>query len=193
MDELKTIKNDIEPDLPDLKTARKELAEKVALLNQRMAQIQTAPQRDVQRLKEKYSLSPKGLAHLGQTLLGKHSGVKLKEAAGWYEMLKPYLEGMEAGKGSTGEEAGPKGGKGQDIHFQEHEPLPEFLVRLAKISLLLNIGELRGTIENITPDPATLGSPLIFSFAGEQLKDLQGVTIEGILDHRDSAHPADTM
>lgn len=100
---------------------------------------------------------------------------------------------METGKGSTGEEAGPKRGKGQDIHFQEHELLPEFLIRLAKISLLLDIGELRGTIENITPDPATLGRPLIFAFAGEQLQDLQGMTIEGILDHRDSAHPTDTM
>lgn len=87
VDELKTIKNDIEQDLANLKTARKEFGEKVALLNQRMAQIQTVTQRDVQRLKEKYSLSPKGLANLGQTLLGKHIGAELKEAVGWYEML----------------------------------------------------------------------------------------------------------
>ncbi len=193
VDELNTIKKDIEQDLANLKMARKEFGEKVALLNQRFVQIQTAPQRDVQRLKEKYSLSPKGLANLGQTLLGKHIGAKLKEAAGWYDMLEPYLEGMEAGHGSTSEKAGPTRGEGQDIHFQEHEPLPEFLIRLAKISLLLDIGELRGTIENITPDPATLGRPLTYAFAGEQLKGLQGVTIEGVLDHRDSAHPTDTM
>jgi len=193
VDELKTIKKDIEQDMANLKSARKEFGEKVALLNQRMAQIQTAPQRDVQRLKEKYSLSPKGLANLGQTLLGKHIGAKLEEAAGWYEMLQPYLEGMEAGHGATGAEAGPTRGEGQDIHFKEREPLPEFLIRLAKISLLLDIGELNGRIENITPDQITLGIPLTYVFAGEQLKEVQGVSIEGVLDHRDLAHPTDTM
>ncbi|MDA0738638.1 MAG: TIGR03545 family protein [Nitrospirae bacterium] len=193
VEELKAIKQEIEQDLENLKSARKEFNEKVALLNQRMAQVQTAPQRDVQRLKEKYSLSPQGLANLGQTLLGKHIGEKLKDAFAYYEMVQPYLEGMEAEGGSTKKQSGPMRGEGEDIHFKEHEPLPEFLIRLAKISLLLDIGELSGRIENLTPNQGILGLPLTFAFAGEQLKDLQDVTIEGVLDHRDAVQPQDTI
>jgi len=193
VEEIKTIKQDIEQDLEKLKAARTELNEKVAWLKQRMAQARTAPQRDVQRLKEKYSLSPQGLANLGQTLLGKQIGAKLKKAAEYYEMLEPYLEGMES-KSVPGEEK-PKSvrGKGQDIHFAEHEPLPELLIRHATVSLQLDVGDLKGTIQNITPDQATLGSPLIYAFAGEQLKNLQSVTIEGTLDHRNPTQPKDTL
>jgi len=193
VDEIKTIKQDIEQDLANLKSTRKEFNEMVAFLNQRIAQVQTAPQRDVKRLKEKYSLSPQGLANLGQTLLGKQIGAKLKEVVGYYEIVRPYLEGMEAGGVSAGKEAGPTRDKGVDIHFAEHEPLPEFLVRSAKVSLLVDIGEISGKLKNITPNQATLGTPLTFTFAGEQLKDLQSVTFEGVLDHRDAAHPQDTM
>lgn len=193
VDEFKNIKQEIENDLANLKTARKEFDEKVALLKQRIAQVQTAPQRDVQRLKEKYSLSPKGLANLGQTLLGTHIGAKLKDAAEYYELLQPYLEGMEVSGGSSSNEAAATRGQGQDIHFKEHEPLPEFLIRTARVSLLLDIGEIKGTLENITSDQAILGKPLTYAFAGEQLKDLQSVTIDGVLDHRDVSHPKDTM
>ncbi len=193
VEELKTIKQEIVQDLKNLKSARKEFNEKVALLNQRMDQVQTAPQRDVQRLKEKYSLSPQGLANLGQTLLGKHIGEKLKDAFAYYEMVQPYFEGVESAGSSTNDNAGPKRGRGTDIHFTEYEPLPEVLIRTAKVSLLLDVGEISGILQNITPDQAILGIPLTYAFTGEQLKDLQGITIEGVLDHRDAAHPRDTM
>lgn len=193
VEELKTIKQEIEQDLEDLKSARKEFNEKVALLNQRMAQIQTAPQRDVQRLKEKYSLSPQGLANLGQTLLGKYIGEKLKDAVSYYEMVQPYLEGVESAGSPTKNTGGSTRAQGTDIHFKEHEPLPEVLIRTAKVSLLLDVGEINGILENITPDQAILGIPLTYAFTGEQLKDLQGISIEGVLDHRDASHPKDTM
>lgn len=193
VEELNTIKQEIEQDLENLKSARKEFNEKVALLNQRMAQVQTAPQRDVQRLKEKYSLSPQGLANLGQTLLGKHIGEKLKDAITYYEMVQPYLEGVASGGSATKNTDGSTRVQGTDIHFKEHEPLPEVLIRTAKVSLLLDVGEINGILENITPDQAILGIPLTYAFTGEQLKDLQGITIEGVLDHRDTAHPKDTM
>ena len=193
VEELKTIKQDIEQDLEKIKSARKEFDDKVALLKQRLAQVKTAPQHDVQRLKEKYSLSPQGLANLGQTLLGKQIGTKLKEVAGYYEMVRPYLEGMETSGGAAEKEPAIVRGKGQDIHFTEHEPLPEFLIRLAKVSLNLDIGEISGQLENITPDQAILGKPLTYGFAGSQLKELQRITIDGALDHRDATNAKDTL
>ena len=194
VEEVKAIQKDMKADLANLKTARKEFKDKLALLKQRLAQVKTAPQRDLQRLKEKYSLSPQGLANLGQTLLGKQIGAKMKEAAGWYAMVQPYLISVEADSSvSEGGEVTPTRGEGLDIRFSERHPLPDFLIRLAKVSLLLDIGEISGKIENITPDQATLGIPLTYTFAGEHLKDLNRITIEGALDHRNADRPKDTM
>ncbi|MEC4673231.1 MAG: TIGR03545 family protein, partial [Nitrospirota bacterium] len=194
VEEVKAIQKEIEVDLANLKTAKKEFKDKLALLKQRLAQVKTAPKRDMQRLKEKYSLSPQGLANLGQTLLGKQIGAKMKEVAGWYAMLQPYLTSVDTGSGGPqGADATSARGEGVDIRFKETRPVPDFLIRLANVSLLLDIGEISGKIENITPDQATLGTPLTYAFAGEQLKDLNTVTIQGELDHRQPNQPKDTM
>jgi len=194
VEEVQAIQQDIEQDLADLKSARKEFEEKLALLKTRLAQVKAAPQRDVQRLKEKYSLSPQGLANLGQTLLGKQIGAQLKEFAHWYAMIEPYLAPGDGQAGrSIPKEMRPARGEGVDIRFTATHPLPDFLVRLADVSLLLNMGVLKGTIHNVTPDQHILGTPLTYSFSGEQLKDLTSVRIRGDLDHRQVDQPKDTL
>lgn len=194
VDEVQSIQKEIERDLGQLKNARKEFYEKLALLKKRIAQAKTAPKNDVRRLKGKYSLSPQGLANLGQTLLGKHIGAKLKEGAAWYEKLKPYLEGgVSGGASQKGEEVTPARGAGVDVRFKESQPLPEFLIRLANVSVLLDVGEVSGTIENITPDQAILGKPLTLAFSGDQLKGLQGMKLNGTFDHRDPSQSSDNF
>jgi uncharacterized protein (TIGR03545 family) len=190
MEEANSIKQDIEQDLEDLKGARTEFEEKIALIKKRLAQAKVAPKHDVQRLKEKYSLSPQGLANLGQTLLGKQIGAQLKEAAGYYEMVKPYLEGGVGGSQQSLDEQEPLRGKGIDVPFTESHPLPDFLIRVAKLSLNLDVGEITGTINNITPDQTTLGSPLTFAFSGEELKGLDSLVLDGTLNQIQPSRPA---
>ena len=67
---MQSLKQDIEKEIASLKGAKKEFTDKVALLRTRLAQIKTAPKRDIQHLKGKYNLSPQGLANMSQTLLG---------------------------------------------------------------------------------------------------------------------------
>lgn len=193
VDEIKALRQEIEQDIANLRSAREEFDEKVALLRRRMVEVKTAPQRDVQRLREKYSLSPQGLANLGQTLLGKQVGEKLKELAYYYGMVRSYLEGLAFKESATPDEPAIVRGKGQDIHFAEYEPLPDFLVRIAKVSLHLDVGEIRGTLQHITSDQTVLGKPLSYAFSGTKLKNMQNVTIEGLLDHRAVANPHDTL
>ncbi|MCZ6800855.1 MAG: TIGR03545 family protein [Nitrospirae bacterium] len=189
VEEAKSIKQDIERDLEKLKGARTEFEEKIALVKKRIAQARVAPKNDIQRLKEKYSLSPEGLANLGQTLLGQQVGAQLKEAVGYYEMVKPYLEGGTGGLPQEPDEQTPERGKGIDIRFTEFQPLPDFLIRVAKVSFNLDIGEITGTINNITPDQVTLGSPLTFAFSGEQLKDLESMALNGTINHIQPSRP----
>jgi uncharacterized protein (TIGR03545 family) len=183
--EVQALKQDIEQEIESLKSAKKEFEGQVALLRNRFDQIKTAPQRDIQHLKAKYNLSPQGLANMSQALLGSQIGSWVRQGAEWYERAKPFLEGAQALGGS---EAGPEvqkplRGKGVDVHFKEAHPLPDFLIRLTKVSVSLDVGDLAGTVHNITTDQPTLGQPTTFTFSGDQLKGVKSIALEGALNH----------
>ncbi len=182
--EVQALKQDIEQEIESLKGAKNEFEDKVALLRTRFEQIQTAPHRDIQHLKAKYNLSPQGLANMSQTLLGSHIGSWVHQGAAWYERAKPLLEGGRAGGGEAGPQVHkPLRGKGVDVHFNEAHPLPDFLIRLTKVSVSLGAGDLAGTIHNITTDQPTLGQPTSFAISGDRLKGVQSVSLKGVLNH----------
>ncbi len=193
--EVQALKQDIEQELESLNGAKKEFEDKVALLQTRLDQVKTAPKRDIQHLKAKYNLSPQGLANMSQTLLGGQIGSWVRQGAEWYERAKPFLEWAPALGGS---EAGPEmqkplRGKGVDVHFKEANPLPDFLIRKTKVSVNLDIGDLAGTIHNITSDQPTFGQPTTFVFFGEQLKGVKSVALKGALNHVIATDPKDQM
>ncbi len=183
--EVQALKQDIEQELQSLKGAKKEFEEKIVLLRTRLEQVKTAPKRDIQHLKAKYNLSPQGLANMSQTLLGGEIGSWVRQGAMWYERAKPFLEGAHALRGG---EAGPEvqtplRGKGMNVHFNEAHPLPDFLIRKTTVSVNLDLGDLAGTVHNITSDQPTLGLPITFTFSGDQLKKVKSVALEGALNH----------
>ena len=183
--EVQALKEDIERDIETLKKTKQEFEDKVALLRTRIEQVQTAPKRDIQHLKAKYNLSPQGLANMSQTLLGGEIGSWVREGAIWYERAKPFLEGAHAlkGKASGPEVQKPLRGKGEDVQFKEANPLPDFLIRTTKVSVNLEVGDLAGTVNNITTDQPTLGHPTTFTFTGDQLKGVKAVSLKGTLNH----------
>jgi len=183
--EVQALKQDIEQEIQSLKGAKKEFEDKVALLRTRLDQVKTAPKRDIQHLKAKYNLSPQGLANMSQTLLGRQIGSWVREGAVWYERAKPFLEGPQAlGEGEAGPAVKkPLRGKGVDVHFKEAHPLPDFLIRLTKMSINLDVGDLVGTVHNITTDQPILGKPTTFTVSGDQLKGVKFISLEGALNH----------
>jgi len=180
VEKVQSLKEELEVDVRQVSSAKKEFEEKAELLKARLAQIKSAPQRDIQHLQEKYNLSPQGLANLSQSLLGSHIGAWVQQGVSWYERLKPYLEqGQEAKESETPASA--------------DDPGVDFLIRLAKVSLQLDVGDLAGTVRNITPEQAIFGQPLTFAFSGEQLKGVTSLMLEGTLDHRQPAQSSDHM
>ena len=193
--EVQSLKQQIEQDIDSLKHAKNEFAGKIDLLRTRFEQIKTAPQRDIHHLKAKYNLSPQGLANMSQTLLGGEIGSWVREGATWYERLKPYLEGAQvSGGGESGPEVQkPLRGKGVDVQFKEAHPLPDFLIRTTTVSVNLKMGDLAGTVRNITTDQPALGHPTTFTFSGEHLTGVKTVSLEGALNHVVPANPQDQM
>ena len=54
-------------------------------------------------------------------------------------------------------EVTPLRGKGVDVRFPEYHPLPDLLIRAARVSVEIPAGTLTGQIRHITPDQDVLG------------------------------------
>ncbi|MFM8552872.1 MAG: TIGR03545 family protein, partial [Nitrospiraceae bacterium] len=136
--------------------------------------------------------SPQGLANMSGMLLGGQGGEWVRKGLTWYGKLQPMLAQAQA-QPKGPEVVKPLRGKGVDVRFKEHEPLPDFLIRRATVSTQVEVGPLNGTIENITPDQQILGKPLTFAFAGEKLTGVHAIRVEGAMNRVAPAAPKDTL
>lgn len=189
--EVVSVQKEIRRDMDRIKTARKQLKKDMASFRKRIDEVAKAPQADVNHLKEKYALSPDGLTNMSRLVLGGKISKWADTALDWYDRLRPVLERAKERK-KGGEVVKPVRGRGADVRFKEHEPLPDFLIRIARVSMEIPAGSIKGRIKNISPDQDILGIPLTYNFSGENLKGLRSVKLNGVLNHVNPSSPQDT-
>jgi uncharacterized protein (TIGR03545 family) len=184
--------NDLNRDLDRVKKAKAEFSADLAAAKTLVEKAERSPLDDVRRIADKYSISSEGLANLSQTLFGGAVRRWIETGVLWYGRLKPLFESSGEKKGNV-QTSKPLRGKGVDVRFKEYRPLPDFLIRTIKASVQPESGTFTGTIRNVTPDQAMLGKPLTMSFTGSGMKDMQGASITGSLDHRKADSPDDSL
>ncbi|MCB0218383.1 MAG: TIGR03545 family protein [Chrysiogenetes bacterium] len=190
--EVTRIKKEIEADIANIKSAKNDVQGLVGKLQQRVKQAQQAPFNDIQRLRDKYGLSPEGLANLSSRLLGPKVAQLVRDGTYYYQLAAPYLKrGDKADEGP--EVVKPLRAKGREVHFKEHNPLPEFLISVAKISFSLSVGDFSGTVKDITNEQPVLGRPLTVGIAATKLKDIEAINVDGTFDHTKPAHPSNSL
>ncbi len=189
--EVASLQKEIKADLDQIRSAQKMLKTDLSQLKGRVQSLPKVPMDDINRLKEKYALSPKGLSNISRMLLGEQIGDWTETAFQAYEKVQPHLaklsmEGAEA-------DQKPARGKGIDIHFREQGTLPHFLIDKAQVSLQLDAGNFSGDIQHITTQQALTGKPLAFNLSGQALKDFESLRLEGTVNRVDPAQALDTL
>ncbi|HEY6010930.1 MAG TPA: TIGR03545 family protein [Nitrospirota bacterium] len=182
----KKLKDDIDRDLQTVRKTRADLNTDLASVKGLVAKAEQAPLDDVRRIREKYSLSLSGLQNMSHALFGEKITSWMDSGLYWYNHVTPYLSSTRDNKKNV-KVAKPVRGRGVDVKFPEHAPLPDFLIRTVKASLQSESGSYSGTIRNITTDQDVLGIPLTFQLDGARLSDVQDLSVSGALDH---IHPA---
>ncbi|MFZ5877515.1 MAG: TIGR03545 family protein [Nitrospirota bacterium] len=185
------LRKDVMTDLDQVKGARQELTKDIETLKGRINEVAAAPQADLKRIKDKYALTAGGMANVANALFGGNIGYWAKTSAAWYERLQPMLASV--GKSSGPEQVKPLRGKGIDVKFQERRPLPDFLIRTARITAEIPAGTLKGEVLRITTDQDVLGAPTTFEFSGDKLQQLRSVALRGEINRIQPDHPRDTM
>lgn len=167
-----SLRRDIKRDLKKIKKAGKEFEGKFGDLEQRVAAAKKAPLEDVRGLQERYALSPSGVSNLTASLLGDPVGQLLDQALAWSDRLQAMV-------GGTGEPTA--------------EPGPDFLIRLARVSIELAQGAVHGTVTDITGNQPAFGKPMTLAFAADAVPGVQEVRVDGVLDRVDPERPADSL
>jgi uncharacterized protein (TIGR03545 family) len=190
LEEVQRIQADLKRDLDRITGAKQELEQTVASLKKRAAEAAKTPQEDVARLLDKYALSGQGLANLTRALFAGPLTEYVETALRWHRRLEPFLNRPTEKKAEV-EVIKPVRGAGVDVRFKERAPLPDLLIKKAHVSVELLAGTIQGRIDNITPDQQILGAPLTFAFAGQKLKDLDSITLDGAVNRVNPAKPVD--
>lgn len=185
------LRKDVMAELDQVKGARKDLSKDIETLRRRIDEVAAAPQADLKRLKEKYALTAGGMANMAAALFGGNIGQWAKTSAAWYERLQPVL--ASAGGSGGPEQVKPLRGQGTDVKFRERQPLPDFLVRTARVTAEIPAGTLKGEVLRITPDQDVLGAPTTFEFSGDKLQQLRSVALRGEINRVQPDKPRDTV
>lgn len=175
------LQKQVRADIQTVVEAKKAIAADLGTLKKAAAEAPAAVKADVQRIADKYALTPSGLANISRMLFGPRIAESVRSALRWNERLAPFIERVKE-KVNGKDVVKPIRAKGRDVRFREDRPLPDFLARLAKVSVSLPQGDFAGRIENMTSDPDILGRPLSFAFSGENLKGLRSLSLEGSFD-----------
>jgi uncharacterized protein (TIGR03545 family) len=189
------LQRNVSSDLQQIRTLKTEVEQSTNQWRARIEEATKAPLEDAKRLKDKYGLSGQGATNFTRLLFGAKLADIVESLVRWEARLRPIVQRIaaqrEAAKGP--DVIKPIRASGLDVRFKEEFPLPDFLVRKAHASLVLQAGELSGVVRNITPDQPVLGMPLIFDFSGEGLKDVRSVSLTGSLNRVQPATPTDVV
>lgn len=175
---LETLRDDVGRDVDRVKDARQAWDKDWKNWAQQTRDLMAAPGADLDRLREKYSLDAKGFANASRALFGGEAAHWGDVGLTWYKKISVLLASRET-------DAAPerRRGKGIDIPFPEHEPLPDFLIRSAKLTLEIPAGAIKGEVRNITHDQPALGRPMTLNFFAEKMQGLDDIEIEGMFNH----------
>lgn len=190
--EVAALRKDIEKDLEAVKSARRDFAELSESLQDKLRDAMEAPKRDFNRLRKKYGISPKGLANLSEVILGPRIASYVRKALYWRGRLEPVFREAQKKEAEEPQAVKPPRAKGLDVHYKERDPKPDFLIRKALVSVSLDVGDVSGTVEDITAEQYITGRPTTFRFAGEDLDGLDSVSLEGAINRVRPDKPRDS-
>jgi uncharacterized protein (TIGR03545 family) len=190
--ELRSIRDDIRRDVETINRAKHDIQQDLGSLQKQIKDAVLAPQQDIDRLQNKYTLSPKGLNNISRLLFGEKINGWVEPALSWYQRFEPLFKKIKT-KEQPPAPAPVARAEGTDIHFVDMNPLPDFLVRQAAVTIEYTTGLMRGQVRNVTSQQPVLGHPLTFNFFADKMKDVNDIELEGTFNHVEPAKSVDSI
>lgn len=194
VEELKQVKKDINGDMDAITSLKGDVKSKVDDFKKRIAQLPGKAKEDAQRLKTKYAPNPQSLGNVSALFFGAKTSAWVTKGLSLYRKIKPYLskDGEANAEKDKGETPAYRA-KGVDVPFKEEHPVPDFLIRHASLSVILDSGTLSGEIENVTNQQPINGKPITIAFESTKLEGMEGFRLNGIIDRVKKGQEKDSL
>lgn len=144
-EQLDSLKTDIRADKEQLTKIKNSLqVSKDNLLNAGEA-LKKAPEEDWQQVKKTYQLDTFEVEDLAHILFGEKAREYTEQARALYAFIRPFIP--QGGEESDGSEESIQ--VGRFVHFSEENPLPAWLIKDGKISLVTELGRVEVDLTEI--------------------------------------------
>ncbi|MES0326653.1 MAG: TIGR03545 family protein [Gammaproteobacteria bacterium] len=179
----KVLIEELKSDVALIKQAKAQFSGDIKHVNKSIREVKSAPSKDVEHIKGKYSLNGAGAENISRMLFGDEVATYLAMARKWYARIKPYLSSDEA----TAEVAVERS-KGVDVKFKEQDPKPEFYVRVASITADLPRGQFEGVISDISSDQSINRKPMHLKLQGVAMVGKESEVLSAEFNYVDKAN-----
>jgi len=158
---------------------QKDFVSDQARLKKQLIALKGLPQKDIDRLKSKYSMGTGGGGDVISALINKELGTYITKVLKYYEMLKPYLNDSDA---KVAQESTPPRGQGRWIKYANHSRIPEFLIKEGRINLLVQDEVIDIKLNHLSSNQKLYGKAMTLHVdaKGEQYRHL----IADVIDDR---------
>lgn len=144
--DFKTLKSQFKQDKKAIKAAQAQISLSKKQLLPLITALKNSPEEDWQHIETTYQQKGGGNAAIAGILFGDKAEKYLKYLDKAYGYIEPYIGNDDKKEASSELDKV----SGRFIHFDEHQPLPEFLLRKALIDIALPEGDFSLVIDNLT-------------------------------------------
>lgn len=179
---IRQLQKDIDHDLNTISSLDKQLKKDLLTVQQQIHKAQQLPAKEADRLLAKVGLS-NGTRAISEAIMSGQIKQWIQQASG--------VSTLANETNNASEPAPPARGKGQWVHFNETQTMPDALIRNANINgqlaLAGQIINFQGEAKNLSHPPQRWHQPAQFNLSGGTNKGGE-LYAEGILDHRHSVN-----
>ena len=188
--ELKKVQAELKSDKKAIKSAQKQIKLSSVLLKEKIKALKAAPKADLERLKKKYDISGGGASNFAALMFGEQVGEWSRLALYWYEKVKPYIQSSDE---DEVEGKDPERLAGRFVHFDIAEPIPDFLVRKAKVSAVLPVGRVEALLVDVTHQQEIINRPTRMTVKGNALDGIDKLDVTATFNHIAKSNPKDQL
>lgn len=190
--ELDALRNQFKQDKQAIADAKQAIAQGKSDMKEKFNALKAAPKQDLNNIKSKYTLDGAGASNLTALLFGEDAGGYAQTTLEYYEKVRPLL--VDEATQATKAELKAKRLEGRYVQFETDRPQPDFWVKTLTFTMSLpqvgqpsqSLGDVAVNVLDITHQQDVINRPTLVKGKGVNLRNIDSLTINGVLDHRTS-------
>lgn len=173
--EFELLKKSFKVDKAAVKQAKQQLLAAKERLSKQVATLKNTPIKDWQNIEKTYQLDNVNTEDFAHILFGEKARGYYQKAELFYQRIAPMLS---ASADEKSPQVVPNSSKGRFVYFDEDEPLPEFLIKKAKLSMVLSQGDFIIDASELTHQHWYRTKPSLLTFTSNNLFSTGEMTVD---------------